>query len=154
MFASLIHPIQIYLGLIFFVVSGAADEAAAVFGEAAARCIQKQYLNHGSASQNLHVSNDDRNFSSVRNLSLEDVSPRQLKHMQGNNVRDIPGNYHNNTVIGGASTQSLTGSSSNMPFYNTPSPMATQVMVICVIHKVLHYVLSMLKLLNNPLKTN
>ncbi|POO00841.1 N-terminal acetyltransferase A, auxiliary subunit [Trema orientale] len=107
-------------------VLGAADEASVVFGEAAARCIQKQYLHHGSSIQNLHVSNEDRNFASVRHLSLEDFSPRHLKHMQGNNIRDIPGNYHNSTVAGGASTQSLTGSSSNITFYNTPSPMATQ----------------------------
>ncbi|XP_062090877.1 cell division cycle protein 27 homolog B [Humulus lupulus] len=107
-------------------VLGAADEASVVFGEAAARCLQKQYLHHGLASQNLHVSNEDRNFSSARSLSLEDFSPRHLKHMQGNSIRDIPGSYHNSTVIGGASAQSLTGSSSNIPFYNTPSPMATQ----------------------------
>ncbi|XP_030489458.2 cell division cycle protein 27 homolog B isoform X1 [Cannabis sativa] len=107
-------------------VLGAAEEASVVFGEAAARCLQKQYLHHGLGSQNLHVSNEDRNFSSARSLSLEDFSPRHLKHMQGSNIRDIPGNYHNSAVIGGASAQSLTGSSSNMPFYNTPSPMATQ----------------------------
>lgn len=106
---------------------GAADEASIVFGEAAARCMQKQYLHHGLASQSLHVSNEDRNFASARNFfSLEDASPRQLKHMQGNNIRDNPGNYHNNAILGGASTQFLTGSSSNVPFYNTPSPMATQ----------------------------
>lgn len=113
---------------ILFVVSGAADEASTVFGEAAARCMQKQYLHHGSASQSLHVSNEDRNFASARNfLSLEDASPRQLKHVQGNNIRDIPGNYHNNTVLGGPPAQSLTGGSSNLSFYNTPSPMAAQV---------------------------
>ncbi|EXB59785.1 Cell division cycle protein 27-B-like protein [Morus notabilis] len=106
---------------------GAADEASTVFGEAAARCMQKQYLHHRSASQSLHVSNEDRNFASTRNfLSLEDASPRQLKHVQGNNIRDIPGNYYNNTVLGGPPAQSLTGGSSNLSFYNTPSPMATQ----------------------------
>lgn len=128
MFCLSIHPSKTCCwGFIFLLVSGAADEASIVFGEAAARCIQKQYLHHGSASQNLHVSNEDRNFASARNFSSEDVCPRQLKHLQGNNIRDIPGSYHNSTVLGGTSTQSLTGSSSNVSFYNTPSPMASQV---------------------------
>lgn len=127
-------------------LSGAADEASIVFGEAAARCMQKQYLHHGLASQSLHVSNEDRNFASARNFfSLEDASPRQLKHMQGNNIRDNPGNYHNNAILGGASTQFLTGSSSNVPFYNTPSPMATQVwQSVFYIMEVLHSVYWML----------
>ncbi|KAF3441874.1 hypothetical protein FNV43_RR15789 [Rhamnella rubrinervis] len=106
-------------------VLGAADEASVVFGEAAALSMQKQYLYHGSASQNMHESNEDRNLVSARNFGLEDVSPRQLKIMQGSSVRDIPGVHHSSTVSGGASSQPLSGSS-NVSFYNTPSPMGTQ----------------------------
>lgn len=113
--------------LISFSISGAADEASVVFGEAAALCMQKQYLYHGSASQNMHESNEDRNLVSTRNFGLEDVSPRQLKLMQGNSVRDIPGIYHSSIVSGGASSQPLSGTS-NVSFYNTPSPMGTQVL--------------------------
>ena len=116
-----------WFGALCLCFPGAADEASVVFGETAARSIQKHYLHHGSASQSLHVSNEDRNFAPARSFNLEDASPRQSKHVQANNTRDIPGNHHNNTLMGGASTQSLTGSSSNISFYNTPSPMATQV---------------------------
>ena len=125
------HTFDPYLiqGLSPLIVLGAAEEATAVFGEAAALCIQKQYLHHGSASQSLHISNEDRNLVSGRNLGQgpDDASPRQLKHMQGNRLRDIPGNYHGATALGGAASQPSNGSSSNISFYNTPSPMASQV---------------------------
>ncbi|XP_041000913.1 cell division cycle protein 27 homolog B-like [Juglans microcarpa x Juglans regia] len=109
-------------------VLGAAEEAAAVFGEAAALCIQKQYLPHGSSSQSLHMSNEDRGLASSGNFGpgADDASPRQLKHMQGNNQKDIPGNYHGATALGGAASQPSNGVSSNISFYNTPSPMASQ----------------------------
>ncbi|GMJ15757.1 hypothetical protein HRI_005244900 [Hibiscus trionum] len=38
-------------------ILGASEEATVVFREAAALCIQKQYLYHGLASPNLHASN-------------------------------------------------------------------------------------------------
>lgn len=103
-------------------VLGAAEEATAVFGEAAALCIQKQYLHHGSASQSLQISNEDRNIVSARNFGQgpDDASPRQLKHMQ------VPGNYHGVAALGGAASQPSNGGSSNLSFYNTPSPMASQ----------------------------
>ncbi|XWS17325.1 hypothetical protein CRYUN_Cryun33cG0057600 [Craigia yunnanensis] len=107
-------------------VLGAAEEATVVFGEAAALCIQKQYLHHGVASPNLHMSNEDYNFVSSRNFGSEEVSSRQLKYTQGNNPRDIPGNYHGAAVVSGAASQPQNGGRSNMSFYNTPSPMASQ----------------------------
>ncbi|OMO82673.1 Tetratricopeptide TPR-1 [Corchorus capsularis] len=107
-------------------VLGAAEEATLVFGEAAALCVQKQYLQQGAASPNSHSSNEDYNLVSSRNFGSEDVSPRQLKHTQGNNLRDIPGNYHGAAVLGGAASQPQNGGPSNMSFYNTPSPMASQ----------------------------
>ncbi|XVE70488.1 hypothetical protein DITRI_Ditri10aG0076200 [Diplodiscus trichospermus] len=100
---------------------GAAEEAAVVFGEAAALSIQKQYLNHGLASSNLHTSSEDCNLVSSQNFGSEDVSPRQLKHTQGSNLRDIPA-----AALSGAASQSQYGGPSNMLFYNTPSPMASQ----------------------------
>ncbi|XP_062149461.1 cell division cycle protein 27 homolog B-like [Alnus glutinosa] len=104
-------------------VLGAAEEATAVFGEAAALCIQKQYLPHGSASPSLNMPNEDRSSVSSRNFGPgpDDASPSQLKHMQGNNLRDIPGKYH-----GAAAIQPSNGGSSNISFYNTPSPMVSQ----------------------------
>jgi anaphase-promoting complex subunit 3 len=106
------------------IVLGAAEEATAVFGEAAAFCIQKQYLPHGLASQSLNMPNEDRSSVSARNFGPgpDDASPRQFKNMQGNNLRDIPGNYH-----GAAAVQPSNGGSSNISSYNTPSPMVSQV---------------------------
>ncbi|KAL5768764.1 hypothetical protein ACOSP7_015309 [Xanthoceras sorbifolium] len=107
-------------------ILGSAEEATAVFGEAAALCIQKQYLQHGSPSHNLYASSEDRNIVSSKTFGSEDVSPRQLKHLQGNNLRDIPGNNHGGAMLMGAASQPLNGGPSNISFYNTPSPMATQ----------------------------
>lgn len=105
---------------------GAAEEAAAFFGEAAALCIQKQYLND-STSPSLHISAEDRNMVAARHCVSEDASPRQLKHVQGNNLKDIPGNHNGASILGGAAGQPVNSGPSNLSFYNTPSPMATQV---------------------------
>ncbi|KAH9800932.1 cell division cycle protein 27 [Citrus sinensis] len=105
---------------------GAAEEATAVFSEAAALCIQKQYLQNGLATQNLYLPNEDRNLVSSKSAGTEDISPRQLKHMQANNLRDIPGNYHGAVVSAAAASQPLNGGPSNASFYNTPSPITTQ----------------------------
>uniref|UniRef100_A0A2P2LI86 Uncharacterized protein MANES_16G110400 n=1 Tax=Rhizophora mucronata TaxID=61149 RepID=A0A2P2LI86_RHIMU len=105
-------------------ILGAAEEATAFFGEAAALCIQKQYMHQASASQNLHMSNEERH--SARRIGSEDGSPRQLKNVPGNNLKDIPGNYHTGTVLGGAANQPSNGGPANLSFFNTPSPMATQ----------------------------
>ncbi|XWS72081.1 hypothetical protein CRYUN_Cryun02cG0009900 [Craigia yunnanensis] len=107
-------------------VLGAAEEATVVFGEAAALCIQKQYLHHGLASPSLRMSSEDYNLVSSRNFGSEDVSPRQLKHTQGNGLRDIPGNHHGAAVLSRAASQPQNGGPSNMSFYTTPSPMASQ----------------------------
>ncbi|KAL9440707.1 hypothetical protein AB3S75_019386 [Citrus x aurantiifolia] len=104
----------------------AAEEATAVFSEAAALCIQKQYLQNGLATQNLYLPNEDRNLVSSKSAGTEDISLRQLKHMQANNLRDIPGNYHGAAVLAAAASQPLNGGPSNASFYNTPSPITTQ----------------------------
>ncbi|PPR84022.1 hypothetical protein GOBAR_AA36694 [Gossypium barbadense] len=111
-------------------ILGAAEEATAVFGEAAALCIQKQYVHHGAASPNLHVSSEDYNLVLSRNFASEDVYSRQFKHTQGNNYRDIPGNYHAAAVSSGAVDQPQNGGPSNTSFYNTPSPMASQLSAV------------------------
>lgn len=114
--------------LLVFDSLGAAEEATAVFSEAAALCIQKQYLQNGLATQNLYLPNEDRNLVSSKSAGTEDISPRQLKHMQANNLKDIPGNYHGAAVSAAAASQPLNGGPSNASFYNTPSPITTQVL--------------------------
>lgn len=102
---------------------GAAEDATAVFGEAAALCIQKQYL-HCSTSSKLHSSAEDCNIVDTRHSASEDTSPRQLKLMQS--MKDIPGNHHGPSILGGTA-QPINSGLSNISFYNTPSPMAAQV---------------------------
>ncbi|XP_058187080.1 cell division cycle protein 27 homolog B-like isoform X2 [Rhododendron vialii] len=105
---------------------GAAEEASTVFGEVAALCIQKQQLNKALAYQNTQPSSDDHSLVSGRNIGLEDSSPREARHMSGNDIRVIPGNYHGVVTSGGVASQSLNGGPGNMSFYSTPSPMVAQ----------------------------
>ncbi|KAF8055800.1 hypothetical protein N665_1286s0010 [Sinapis alba] len=98
-------------------ILGAAEEAAVVFGEAAALSIQKQYMQQLPTSLGLNTYNEERNTTSAKNTSSEDYSPRQPKHTQGHGLKDISGNFHSHGINGGVS---------NMTFYNTPSPVAAQ----------------------------
>ncbi|XP_047265495.1 cell division cycle protein 27 homolog B isoform X3 [Capsicum annuum] len=100
-------------------ILGAAEEAAVVFGEASLLCIEKQHLYQGNQSRNFQASTDDQNVAS-KNIVSDDISPRQSKHTHSNNLREISGNYY------AAAIQNLGGASTNMSFYNTPSPMASQ----------------------------
>ncbi|KAK2359694.1 Tetratricopeptide repeat (TPR) superfamily protein [Trifolium repens] len=104
-------------------ILGAAEEASAFFGEAAALCIQKQYLNC-STSLKLHSSTEDCNLVDTRHCVSEDAIPRQSKLMQG--LKDIPGNHHGAPILGGTSGHPINSGLSNISFYNTPSPMMTQ----------------------------
>jgi anaphase-promoting complex subunit 3 len=110
--------------LLFSEFLGAAEEASAFFGEAAALCIQKQYLNC-STSPKLHSSTEDCNLVDTRHCVSEDAIPRQSKLMQG--LKDIPGNHHGAPILGGTSGHPINSGLSNISFYNTPSPMMTQV---------------------------
>ncbi|KEH21848.1 cell division cycle-like protein [Medicago truncatula] len=104
-------------------ILGSAEEAVAFFGEAAALCIQKQYLNF-STSPKLHSSTEDCNLVDTRHCVSEDASPRQSKLMQG--LKDISGNHHGAPVLGGTSGQPINSGLSNISFYNTPAPTMTQ----------------------------
>ncbi|KAL6497116.1 Cell division cycle protein 27 B [Orobanche gracilis] len=99
-------------------ILGAADEATSVFDEGASQCIQKQYLQCEFGFQNLQASHEEHDIASNRILSSEDVSPRKLKHILSNNLRDISGNNH------GTTSNQLNGGPASFPYYNTPSPMA------------------------------
>jgi len=112
--------------MLFSEYSGAAEDATAVFGEAAALCVQKQYL-HCSTTPKLQSSAEDCNLVDTRHSVSEDTSPRHLKLMQG--LKDVPGNHHGASILGGTS-QPINSGLSNISFYNTPSPMATQVKCI------------------------
>ncbi|KAL2976928.1 hypothetical protein AAZX31_13G035600 [Glycine max] len=104
-------------------ILGAAEEATVVFGEAAAFCLQKQYLNC-STSPNSHMSPEQSNEVAARPCMSEEASPRQLKQMQS--LKDIATYHHGASILGGAAGQPINSSSSNMSYYNTPSPMVAQ----------------------------
>ncbi|CAI0628672.1 unnamed protein product [Linum tenue] len=103
-------------------ILGAAEEATAIFGEAACLCIQKQYCHHLAVSQNMYLSSEDRTAASTRNSSSEDGSPRQMKHMQGTNLREISGNCYISSAVG-VGSQPSNVCPPNLGFYSTPSPM-------------------------------
>lgn len=109
--------------------TGAAEEAVTVFGDAASLYIQKQHLPQVSASKSMPTSTEDHGLISSRNFGSEDLSPRHLKHMHGNNQRDISGNYHAVPQSGGTGSQLSNGGSTTVSFYNTPSPMASATQV-------------------------
>lgn len=50
-----------------------------------------------------------------------------MKNMEGNNLKDIPGNHNSSTVLGRAPSHPLSGSLFNMSFYSTPLPMGSHV---------------------------
>ncbi|KAF6161640.1 hypothetical protein GIB67_017278 [Kingdonia uniflora] len=106
---------------------GVADEANLVFGEAAAISIQQQHMQHGSSSQNTQAAYDDHAAAfTARNLGSEDGNPKQLKHPNGNSLRDIPANHHGTATFGGAVNQPVPGGPPNLSLYSTPSPMPSQ----------------------------
>ena len=104
--------------------TGAAEEAATVFGDAASLCIQKQHLPHGLGSKSMQASAEDQGLISSRNVGAEDLSPRHLKNIHGNSQRDAAGNYHSAPQPGGTGSQPLNGGPTTLSFYSTPSPMA------------------------------
>lgn len=105
---------------------GSADEAASVFGEVAAICIQNQHLNNGLACQNTQTSSEDNNLEPGRNFDSEDISPRGVRHVNTSSIRDVSRNYNGVNMSAASSIQFLNGGSAHSSFYNTPSPMAVQ----------------------------
>ncbi|GMH08987.1 hypothetical protein Nepgr_010827 [Nepenthes gracilis] len=104
-------------------ILGCAEEAAIVFGEASAFSVQKQQerqQQHGLTSQNFVISSEDHNAVPSRNS--EDASPRQLKNMQSNNVREIP----QGTVAAAVIVNQPPNGGPNLAFYNTPQPIVAQ----------------------------
>ncbi|XP_041995281.1 cell division cycle protein 27 homolog B-like isoform X2 [Salvia splendens] len=102
-------------------ILGAAEEATLVFDDGASLFIQKQYLQRGMASHSSQATNEDNEITSNRTSVADDVSPKTLKHTYGNNLREISGNCYGTT-----SHQLSHGGPTSLPFYHTPSPMATQ----------------------------
>ncbi|KAK4747336.1 hypothetical protein SAY87_026373 [Trapa incisa] len=107
-------------------VLGAAEDAAAVFGETAAICIQNQYLHHASVLQNSQAFEEDHSVTSSKDNSADDVSPRQLKQLLSNNVREASGNCQGMAVSARSAVQPPNGGSTHLSLYTTPSPITTQ----------------------------
>ncbi|KAI4376583.1 hypothetical protein MLD38_014329 [Melastoma candidum] len=107
---------------------GAAEEAGAIFGEPASIYIQKRYFPDGCPLQNLHSSCDDQNLNVAKSFtSADDSSSRQLKHMLGNNTRDVQGINPGTVVSVRCLSQPLNGAAAgHLTVYNTPSPVVAQ----------------------------
>ncbi|KAK1306571.1 hypothetical protein QJS10_CPA10g00053 [Acorus calamus] len=102
-------------------ILGAAEAANAVFGEAAALRIQQQQSSEMS-SKSMQNGCEDFSISYNRTLGSNDVSPRQLKRLQMNNMKEFPGHSHGAVILAGSTTQPANCTS----LYATPSPMSTQ----------------------------
>ena len=100
-----------------------------MFGESAAECIQKQYSSHDVAASQLQSSSDDPHLVSGRQLA-ESVSPRHLRHLHVNNIKENSVNHNGAVFSGSAASQPNNGVHANISFYNTPSPMANQVYLL------------------------
>jgi len=74
------------------------------------------------------MSPEDSDEVAPRSCIPEEGSPRQLKQMQG--LKDIAAYHHGASILGGATCQHINSGSSNMSFYNTPSPMVAQVTLV------------------------
>lgn len=74
------------------------------------------------------MSPEHSNEVAARPCMSEEASPRQLKQMQG--LKDTAVYHHGASILGGAAGQPINSGSSNMSFYNTPSPMVAQVTVV------------------------
>lgn len=107
--------------------TGAAEEAARVFGDAAFLSVQKQLIPHGLALKSLQSSIENQNVNSSKNFVSEDLSPRHMKQLHSNSQRDISVTYHGLPQAGGTGSQN--GGTTTVSFYNTPSPMATTTQV-------------------------
>lgn len=99
----------------------------AVFGESASLLVQKQYSGHGFVYQSMPSSTENKNSVLAGNLSPHEPSPRQVKNMQSNTLRDNSGSNYGTALSGGTSGQPSNSSFANMTFYSTPSPMTAQV---------------------------
>ncbi|KAL1834007.1 hypothetical protein ACET3Z_003658 [Daucus carota] len=111
-------------------VLGAAEEGNAIFGESASLYVQKLYSGHAVVSQSMLSSTENKISVSVRNPSPHDPSPRQVKNMHSNTLKDNSGSYHGTALSVGASGQFINGSSADMTFYSTPSPMTAQISAV------------------------
>ncbi|KAK7271765.1 hypothetical protein RJT34_27937 [Clitoria ternatea] len=105
-------------------ILGAAEEATTVFGETAAICLLKHYLNRSTFPPNPHMSPEDSNGIVTRPCISIETSPRQPKQLQG--LKDIVANHHGTSILSGAASQPINTGPSKVSFYNTPSPMVTQ----------------------------
>lgn len=110
-------------------VLGAAEQASAVFGESAVLTIEKQQKQqqqqqHALTSQNVLTSSEDHNQVSAK--SLGDANPRQLRSSHSSSAKDASGSYQGATGPSAAVNQPLNCAPSSLSFYNTPSPMASQ----------------------------
>ncbi|XP_037493552.1 cell division cycle protein 27 homolog B isoform X3 [Jatropha curcas] len=118
---SLMQRFQMVQLVIIFLdlYTGAAEEAVAVFSEAAVSYVQEYHL--GNRSSYLHTADDDQSSGCVGNF-LEDGNLGHLKHSQDQNLRDLAGNCHEAAVLAGSSDDP----SPNLSLYNTSSTMLTQ----------------------------
>ncbi|KAF2531388.1 hypothetical protein F2Q70_00029066 [Brassica cretica] len=96
-------------------ILGAAEEPSAVFGEAAALSIQKQYMQQLPSSLGLNTYNDERNTTSISGRLFSDSGPRRSSRLSADSgantnasVATVSGNGNNTSKhLGGSKLGSL-----------------------------------------------
>ncbi|CAO2826956.1 unnamed protein product [Amaranthus hypochondriacus] len=112
-------------------ILGSAEEASTFFDESAVLAIQKQQQQQSQnaiTSQNFGNTTEERN--QVSSKSLGDASPRQLKSIHSSSAKDASGSYQGAIASSAAVNQPINCAPSSLSFYNTPSPMASQLSAI------------------------
>lgn len=113
---------------------GSAEEASTFFDESAVLAIQKQQQQQSQnaiTSQNFGNTTEERN--QVSSKSLGDASPRQLKSIHSSSAKDASGSYQGAIASSAAVNQPINCAPSSLSFYNTPSPMASQVRYVLLL---------------------
>ncbi|KAK3130845.1 hypothetical protein QOZ80_6BG0498730 [Eleusine coracana subsp. coracana] len=105
-------------------ILGVAEDADECFNEATALRLQQEHTSTSSLEKS-DFANENRILPSSVSTSLEDFSPKQVKHLHANKTSDIHGYSHGRSTA----LHAQNSATSNGAQFDTPSPTATQTIV-------------------------
>jgi anaphase-promoting complex subunit 3 len=101
---------------------GVAEDAEECFSEATALRLQQEHTSTLTLEKS-DFANENRVLPSSVSTSLENFSPKQVKHLHANKTSEVPVYSHGRATALHAQNNTI----SNVMQYDTPSPIATQV---------------------------
>ncbi|GJN38849.1 hypothetical protein PR202_gb27927 [Eleusine coracana subsp. coracana] len=105
-------------------ILGVAEDADECFNEATALRLQQEHTSTSSLEKS-DFANENRVLPSSVSTSLEDFSPKQVKHLHANKTSEIHGYSHGRSTA----LHAQNSATSNGAQFDTPSPTATQTIV-------------------------